>query len=83
MAESLTKQKVWDLNIMYASYHFETGSRLVFKKEFRAWWKKYYSQQGSNVGYVKLKFPTKTNRTLKDVFVRKKLPQQMLAINAR
>jgi hypothetical protein len=77
---SLTTKKVWNPNIMYATYYFETGPRIAFKRKVLTWWKKYYGKPGSKVAHVQLKFATKTNRTLENFFVHKKPPREMLTM---
>ncbi|CAF1438276.1 unnamed protein product [Rotaria sordida] len=78
LPEVLQRKTPWDSNVMYAKYNFESGPRLAFQRDFRTWWKKHFAYKGSNVEHVQLKFAVKTNRTLEDMFVHKKLPLPML-----
>ena len=78
MPESLMRKKAWNPNILYAPYQFESGPRTAFGLIFRAWWEEYYCRQGSKVAHVKVKFSSKSNRTLEQCLVHKKPPKEML-----
>ena len=78
MPEILRKKKVWDSSILYASYQFESGPRLAIPRRFREWWETYFMQQGSKVAHVKLRFASKSNRTLEHFLVHKKPSREVL-----
>ncbi|CAF4346110.1 unnamed protein product [Rotaria socialis] len=78
LLQQSTRHKPWNPNFLYVPHRFATGPALTFKHRFRAWWKKYYLKQESKVAHVKVKFATKTNRTLENIFVHKKFHKAKL-----
>ncbi|CAF4344610.1 unnamed protein product, partial [Adineta steineri] len=62
-------------------FTFESGPKLQMKRELHRLWKKYYIYEGSLVNDVKLKFSSKSNKSLNELLVRKKPPRSMLVTN--
>ncbi len=79
LPEVLQPPKLWNPNIIYLPFTFESGPRQGFKRQILKWWNKCFVFTGSKVAHVQVKFATHTNRTLPDFFVRKKPPRKLLA----
>ena len=70
--------KIWNANIMYPRYLFDSGLTTGLPKEFYHWWKKYYVFPESFVKDIQIRLVTSTNRTLESFFIHKKPPREML-----
>ena len=64
--------KIWNKELMYPRYLFDTGLTINFPQEFYKWWKTYYAFHGSSFKNVKVRIVTDTNRTLESFFIHKK-----------
>ncbi|CAF1385952.1 unnamed protein product [Adineta steineri] len=67
-----------EIRVLFA---FESGPKLQLKRELYRLWKKYYIYEGSLVNDVKLKFSSKSNKSLNELLIRKKPPRSMLITN--
>jgi hypothetical protein len=70
--------KIWNKELMYPRYLFDTGLTINLSKEFFKWWKTYYAFPGSPLESVKVRIVTDTNRTLESFFIRKKPSRDVL-----
>ena len=70
--------KIWNTQLMYPHYLFDTGLTTHFPKIFYEWWKTHYAFQGSPVEHVQVRLVANTNRTLEYFFIHKKPPRTML-----
>ncbi|CAF3969206.1 unnamed protein product [Rotaria sordida] len=70
--------KIWDRNVMYPRYQFDSGLTLNFRRSFHSWWLKHYVFPTSNVNNVRIRLVPQMNRTLEHFFIRKKPPHEML-----
>ena len=69
---------IWNADIMYLRYLFDSGLTIDLPKEFYEWWKKFYVFPESFVKDVQIRLVTSTNRTLESFFIHKKPPREML-----
>jgi len=70
--------KIWNKQLMYPRYLFDTNLTVQFPNEFYKWWKKNYAFTGSPVEHVKVRLVANTNRTLEHFFIHKKPPRDKL-----
>ena len=70
--------KIWNKDLMYPRYLFDTGLTIKLPKEFYKWWNTYYAFHGSPVEHVKVRMVTDLSRTLENFFIHKKPPREML-----
>jgi hypothetical protein len=75
---SVLQTKIWNKELIYPCYLFDTGLTLHLPREFYKWCKTYYVFPGSPAETVKVRAVTNTNRTLESFFIHKKPPRQML-----
>jgi hypothetical protein len=75
---AILQPKIWDKELMYPRYLFDTGLTINLSKEFFKWWKTYYAFPGSPLESVKVRIVTDTNRTLESFFIRKKPSRDVL-----
>ena len=68
-------------NEIHVLFTFESGPKLQFKRQLCRLWEKYYVYDGSLVNDVKLKFSTRSNKSLNELLVRKKPQRSMLVSN--
>ena len=70
--------KIWNKELLYPRYLFDTGLTIDLPKEFYKWWKTYYAFPGSPLEHIKVRTVTDTNRTIESFFIRKKPPREVL-----
>ncbi len=70
--------KIWNSQLMYPHYQFDTASTVDFPNQFYKWWKTYYAFTGSPVEHVKIRLVANTNRTLEHFFIHKKPTKEIL-----
>ena len=70
--------KIWNSDVMYPRYVFDSGLTVHLQKQIYTWWKTYYAFPGSPVESVKVQIITNTNRTLESFFIHKKSPREIL-----
>jgi hypothetical protein len=70
--------KIWNRQLMFPRYLFDSALIINFRKEFSKWWKKYYAFPGSPAEQVKVTTVANTNRTLENFFIHKKPPKEIL-----
>lgn len=70
--------KIWNKELMYPHYLFDTGLTIQFPGKFYTWWKKYYALPGSSLENVKVRLVAKTGCTLESFFIHKKPSRDML-----
>ena len=70
--------KIWDSDVMYPRYVFDSGLTIYLPKEIHTWWKMYIAFPGSPVENVKVRIVTGTNRTLECFLICKKSPREIL-----
>lgn len=72
------QQKIWNMQMLYPHYIFDTGLSVHFPNDFYRWWKMYYAFPGSFVERVEVRLVANTNRTLERFIIRKKPPTEVL-----
>ena len=72
--------KIWNTEMLYPRYTFDSGLSKHFPEQFRLWWNTYYGFPGSPTQNVSLKIVANTNRTLEHYFIHKK-PSKALLVN--
>ncbi len=70
--------KIWNRQLMFPRYLFDTGLTINFRKEFKKWWKTFYAVPASPVEQVQVRLIANTNRTLESLFIHKKPPREIL-----
>ncbi|CAF4948322.1 unnamed protein product [Rotaria sp. Silwood1] len=65
--------KTWNPRMMYLRHRFESGPISTFSQALKRWWKKHYQYPGSAANHLQLRLIPKTNRTLQNFLIRKKL----------
>ena len=77
-APTVLQPKLWDRQLMFPRYLFDSALTTTFQKDFNKWWKEYYAITGSPVEQVRIRLVSKTNRTLEKFFIHKKPPRELL-----
>ena len=72
------EERRWDANQMYPRYLFDRGHSIQLPKQFRQWWNDFYKSPGSPVRQVTIRLVADTNKTLEQLFVRKKPARNFL-----
>lgn len=70
--------KIWNKELVYPRYLFDTGLTVNLPKEFYKWWKTYYAYPGSPLENVKVRIVSDINRTLESFFIHKKPSRKVL-----
>ena len=70
--------KIWDRQLMFPRYLFDSALTSTFRKDFHKWWKENYAINGSPVEQVRVRLVPNTNPTLKNFFIHKKPPRELL-----
>jgi hypothetical protein len=70
--------KIWNKQLMFPRYLFDTGLTINFQKQFTKWWKKYYALPGTLAEDIKVRLIPTINRTLETFFIHKKPPKETL-----
>ena len=70
--------KIWNRQLMYPRYLFDSSITITFRQEFNKWWKKNYAYVASPVEHVQVRIVTNGNRTLENFFMHKKPPREIL-----
>ena len=70
--------KIWNSDMMYPRYLFDTGLTAHLPKQIYTWQKTYYGFSGSPVENVKVRIVSNINRTLESFLVCKKPPREIL-----
>ncbi len=70
--------KIWNKELMYLRYLFDTSLTSNLPKQFYKWWKTYYAFPGSPSQHIKVILITNTNPTLESFFIHKKPPREIL-----
>ena len=72
------KPKIWNSDVMYPRYLFDTGLTAHLPKQVYTWWKTYYVFPGSPVENVKVRMVSNMNRTLESFLIRKRPAREIL-----
>jgi hypothetical protein len=59
-------------------FTFQSGPMLQFKRKLRLLWEKYYIYKGSPMNNIRLQIGTRSNKSLSQLFVKKKPSKNML-----
>ena len=78
LKEQENKSKNSNNSTITVHYTFESGPMLQFKRELRRLWNEYYLYPGSLMNNVRLQIGTRSNKSLCQLFVKKKPPKSML-----
>ncbi len=70
--------KIWNKELMYPNYLFDSSLTINLLHEFYKWWKTYYAFPGSPLQHIKVILVTNINRTLESFFTHKKPPREIL-----
>ena len=68
----------WNKKEIRATYTFESGPMLHFKRELHRLWKQYYVYDGSPANSITLKIGTRTNKSLSQLLIRQKPAKSIL-----
>lgn len=75
---TVLQTKIWNRQLMFPRYLFNSALLINFEKSFNKWRKQYYALSGSPLERVKVRLVASTNRTLEHFFVHKKPPKEIL-----
>ena len=70
--------RIWNRQLMYPRYLFDSSVTINFRQEFNEWWKTNYAFVGSAVEHVQVRIVNSGNRTLENYFIHKKPPRKIL-----
>ena len=70
--------KIWNSDVIYPRYLFDTGLTAYLPKQIYTWWKTYYGFPGSPVENVKVRIVSNMNHTLESFLIHKKSPREIL-----
>ncbi len=73
-----SKSKTSDRPPITIHFTFESGPMSQFNRELRHLWEKYYLYPGSLMNNVRLQIGTRSNKSLCQLFVKKKPPKKTL-----
>jgi hypothetical protein len=76
--EQQYKVKDCDQKKITVHFTFQSGPLLQFRHELRLLWEKYYIYRGSPMNSIHLQIETRSNKSLFQLFVKKKPPKNML-----
>ena len=74
----ILQPKIWNSDVMYPRYLFDTRLTDHSPEQIYTWWKIYYAFPGSPVENVKVRIVSNMNRTLESFLIRKKPPREIL-----
>jgi hypothetical protein len=77
-APAILQSKIWNQQLLFPRYLFDSRSTNTFQKRFKKWWKTYFAFSGSPVQQVKVRLVATTNRTLESFLIHKKPPKEIL-----
>ena len=77
-APTVLQAKVWDRQLMFPRYLFDSALTTTFQKDFNKWWKENYAFTGSPVEQVRVRLVSNTNPTLETFFIHKKPSRELL-----
>lgn len=77
-APAILQPKIWNQQLLFPRYLFDSGLTNTFQKRFKKWWKTYFAFSGSPVQQVKVRLVATTNRTLESFLIHKKPPKEIL-----
>lgn len=69
---------IWDCKTMFPSYLYYHPSPIHLSDDFMKWWRLFFSYPGSPVYNAKVQLVPKTQRTLEDLFIKKKPRKELL-----
>ncbi|CAF1598445.1 unnamed protein product [Rotaria magnacalcarata] len=75
---SVLQPKIWNKELMYIPYLFDTSMNRDLPNQFYKWWNTYYAFPGSPLQTTKLILVASTNHTLESCFIHKKPPREIL-----
>ena len=64
--------KIWDTQVLYSRYTFDTSVSTRFSDQFHEWWQTHYAFKESPLENLNVKLVANTNRTLEQYFIHKK-----------
>ena len=70
--------KIWNRQLMFLHYLFDSTITSNFKQRFQEWWKQYYAFPGLPVENVRVQLVPSTNRTIESFFIHKKPSREIL-----
>ena len=77
-APTVLQAKIWDRQLMFPRYLFDSALSTTFQKHFNKWWKENYAITGSPVEQVRVRLVPNTNPTLETYFIHKKPARELL-----
>lgn len=77
-APAVLQPKIWNAQLMFPRYLFDSSIMIGFTKDFKQWWKTNYAFPGSSVEHIKVRLVANTNRTLEHCFIHKKPSKELL-----
>ncbi|CAF4674825.1 unnamed protein product, partial [Rotaria sp. Silwood2] len=75
---TVLQPRIWDNNVMYPRYRYDSSIPIDFPKIFYQWWRTYFGNNVSIMKNVKVRLVTSTNPTLETFMIHKKPPREML-----
>ena len=70
--------KIWNCQLMFPRYLYDSQFMIEFKRDFKKWWRKYYAFPGLPVEQVTIKIVFKTSRILDNFSYTQKPPREIL-----
>ena len=77
-APVVLQSRIWNSQIVYPCYTFDSALTGEFAKKFFTWWKTYYALPGSSVEHVQVRIVANTNRTLEHFLIFKRPGREIL-----
>ena len=73
LSPTVLQPKIWNHQLMYPHYRFDSEQSSDFPREFYKWWKSYYTASPILPAHnVQIRLVADTNRTLESFFIHKK-----------
>lgn len=77
-APLVLQPKIWNANVMYPRYLFDSAITIHLPKLFYRWWQTHFAFLGSPVQHGKVRLVTNTNRTFERLFIHRKPSREIL-----
>jgi len=77
---TVLQPKIWNSQILYPRYKFDSSLSKHFQSKFQIWWKTYYGFHASPIENIQVKMVADTNPTLEQNFIQKKPSKLLLTI---
>ena len=75
---AVLQPKIWDRQLMFPRYLFDSALTTTFQKNFKKWWKGNHAISGSPAKQVRVQLVPNTNPALETFFIHKKPSRELL-----